>query len=97
MHRKRFGKPLHDIWLDDCDFSIRSKFKYDDDFATDDQFSIYKNPDGMDILLTNWSYLKLRAAKRSEQTVFHLNWDETKKLRDFLNKQLKERDEEDKS
>lgn len=89
MHQKRFGKPAHEVMISDDDFSILDKFKYDEHFGTNNQWSIYRNPDGLDMLLTNLPYPKLRQAGHEEQAVFHLKWDEVKQLRDFLTKQLK--------
>lgn len=89
MHRKRFGKPDHKVMIADRDYSVLDKYKFDESYGMDNQFSIYSNPDGMDMLLTNLPYPKLREAKEEEQATFHLTWDETKQLRDFLDKQLK--------
>ena len=80
MHQKRFGKPAHEVMISDDDFSILDKFKYDEHFGTNNQWSIYRNP--------NLPYPKLRQAEHEEQAVFHLKWDEVKLLRDFLTKQL---------
>lgn len=95
MHQKRFGKPAHEVMISDDDFSILDKFKYDEHFGTNNQWSIYRNPDGMDMLLMNLAYPKLREAKDEQQAVFHLTWAETKQLRDFLNRQLSARGEEE--
>ena len=89
MHHISFGKPAYLVMIRVDDFSILDKFNYYELVGTSNQWSIYRNPDGLDMLLTNLPYPKLRQARREEQAVFHLNWDEVKQLRDFLTKQLK--------
>ena len=46
----------------------------------------------MDVLLTNLGFKNLRVNKDEEQTHIHFNWDEAKKLRDYLNKVIEEHD-----
>lgn len=84
MHAKSFGKPEHEVMIGKEDFSVLAKNLIDEHNGESDQFSIYKNPDGMNILLTNLPYPNLRMSAHEDQTVFHLSWDETEKLRNFL-------------
>ena len=95
MHQKRFGQEkqeAHAITHSGrlIDFYVRNKVKYDDHYGMDNQFSIYPNPDGIDVLLTNLPYPKLRAARAEEQTSFHFNWGQAEQLHATLGKMLKE-------
>lgn len=89
MHQKKFGKTRHEVMKSNLDFSVLDKSLLDEHFGTEDQFSIYRNPNGMDVLLTNVSYPKLRRADKIETTTFHFSWDDTKQLYEFLGKILK--------
>ena len=92
MHRKSF-KNVKDHFLDINDdwFNAMYKDKIDDHLGMEAEISFLKQPNSIDILLTNLYYPNMRQGIREQddqQTVFKLSKDDAKKLRDYLNQIL---------
>lgn len=93
MHRRAFHpSDERKLTIDQYGYELFYKEHYDKNYAEELGFSIWDNPDGMDVLLTNLGFKNLRVNKDEEQTHIHFNWDEAKKLRDYLNKVIEEHD-----
>lgn len=92
MHRKAF-KNVKDHYLnvDDDWYNAMYKDKIDDHLGMEDEISFLKQPDSIDILLTNLYYPNMRQGIREQddqQAVFKLSKKDAKKLRDYLNRVL---------
>ena len=92
MHRKAF-KNVKDHYLnvDDDWYNAMYKDKIDDHLGMEAEISFLKQPDIIDILLTNLYYPNMRQGIREQddqQAVFKLSKKDAKKLRDYLNRVL---------
>lgn len=92
MHRKAF-KNVKDHYLnvDDDWYNAMYKDKIDDHLGMEAEISFLKQPDSIDILLTNLYYPNMRQGIREQddqQAVFKLSKKDAKKLRDYLNRVL---------
>ncbi|QLL69855.1 hypothetical protein [Lactobacillus sp. 3B(2020)] len=92
MHRKSFKNVKnHFLDINDDWFNAMYKYKIDDHLGMEAEISFLKQPDSIDILLTNLYYPNMRQGVREQddqQTVFKLSKDNAEKLRDYLNKVL---------
>ena len=92
MHRKAF-KSVKDHYLnvDDDWYNAMYKDKIDDHLGMEAEISFLKQPDSIEILLTNLYYPNMRQGIREQddqQAVFKLSKKDAKKLRDYLNRVL---------
>lgn len=92
MHRRSF-KNLKNKYVnvDDELFNAMYKERLDDHLGVEAEISFLKQPETIDILLTNLYYPNLRQGTREQndqQAVFSLTKENAKKLRDYLNKVL---------
>lgn len=92
MHRKAFKNVKdHSLIIEDGWFNAMYKDKIDDHLGMEAEISFLKQPDSIDILLTNLYYPNMRQGTREQddqQTVFKLSKENAIKLRDYLNKVL---------
>ena len=92
MHRKAF-KSVKDHYLniDDDWYNAMYKDEIDNQLGMEAEISFLKQPDSIDILLTNLYYPNMRQGIREQddqQAVFKLSKEDAVKLRDYLNRVL---------
>lgn len=91
MHRRAFHpSDKRDLNIDEYGYDLFYKQLIDKNYGVEIGFGIWDNPDGLDVLLTNLGFKNLRADLSEDQTHVHFNWDEAKKLRDYLDKVITE-------
>lgn len=90
MHKRAFhAVEKRELKINDYGYSLFNREQLTNDLGLESKFSIYDNPDGMDVFLTNLAFPNMREADHEAQCAFHFNWDEAVKLRDYLNKMVK--------
>lgn len=92
MHRKAFKNVKdHYLNIDDDWYNAMYKDKIDNQLGMEAEISFLKQPDSIDILLTNLYYPNMRQGIREQddqQAVFKLSKEDAVKLRDYLNRVL---------
>ena len=91
MHRKSFKDVKdHSLTIDDGWFNAMYKDKIDDHLGMEAEISFLKQPDSIDVLLTNLYYPMRQGTREQDdqQAIFKLSKNNAEKLRDYLNKVL---------